>query len=455
MKRVLVIIIIFFCLPQLSDAKVYLKVNKDEIIKGNQVKLYGYVKPRKKDVRVRIYRQRGGKWKYIKTKTTKKKGRFTYYTKPSSDTYYRAKQKKDRKWTWGSKRKFVNVRLYPRCGDDYTWFSANIMDDEDFGHITPLGAVNPTGHTFPTDHMYFYLNTPLEAKPVYAPGKIWIESISTSEHLYADPVFTDYSIAFRSCSKLHHFFLHVSGISDALQKAWDKGTENGECNEYTAGGDDYRLCSRTVRKKLQAGDLLGYAGGNANQGALDLGTYDTRKAITGVANENRWYAQVLYNTCSLDYYGDDIKNSLYALLGNGTVNRTVEPLCGDINQDVADTAQGRWFLVGTDESSWREDNQIALIHDEVNFDQGLFSIGDSTDSLSSGEYTFTPTDAGYVDRDFDQVTADGQIYCYDTSMEMILIQLTADDTLRVEGQGAGSCGSGPWSFGDDYTDFER
>ncbi len=451
MKKILILLVIFIFLPQLSQAKVYLHVNKSEIIKDNRVKIYGEVKPKKKGKNVRIYRKRGGTYKYIKNVKTGKKGKFNHYDRPSSDSYYRAKTKINGKWTWGNKRKFVDVRLYPKCEDDYTWFNKYIMDDEDYGTITPLGATNPSGHTFPTDHMYFYLNEALSAEPVYAPGKIWIESISTSEHLYADPVFTDYSISFRPCAKFHNFFLHVSGISEELQEAFEEGEEiYGPCSEYTAGGDDYRLCTRGVRVKLQAGDLLGYAGGNTGQGALDWGAYDTRIEITGVANEDRWGEQALYNVCPLDYYGATKKEVLYS-----SIIRTVEPLCGTINQDVDGTAQGRWFLEGTDESDWQEDNHIALIHDETDFATGKFSVGDSTDSLDTGEYDFTPTSLGYVDRDFDQVTADGQIYCYDTSGEMILIKMEEDGGLRVEGQGSGSCGSGPWSFNDNYTDFER
>jgi hypothetical protein len=134
--------------------------------------------------------------------------------------------------------------------------------------------------------------------------------------------------------------------------------------------------------------------------------------------------------------------------------RTVEPLCGTIKQDVAATAQGRWFLSGTSGTSWQEDHQLSLIHHNVDHAQGLFSVGDSISSLSTGTYSFTPTFSSYVNRDFDEVTADGQIYCYNTSTKVILVQLLTNTTLRIESQELGSCGSGPWSF-SNYTDFER
>ena len=461
MKKVVIIVILFLFLPQITLAakanKVYLKVNKTEIVKGNQVKVYGYVIPKKKNVKIRIYRQRGGNWKYIKTKRTKKKGRFNYYTRPSSDTYYRAKIRGNKKWKWGNKKKQVTVRDYPSCGNSDSYFSELVLDTDDFKSLSPLGATNPTGHVFPTDHMYFYLTDGMTQVPIYSPGKAWVTSISASTHLYATPVFTDYSIGLWSCSELYSWFGHVSSLSAELEAAYNAGSDEG-CNEYTTGGNDYRYCIKTVHVKVTAGEQIGTAGGNSGQGALDLGTYDTRREITGVANEERWEwnAQTLYNACPLDYYDATNKSALEAYLGDGTTYRTVEPLCGTIHQDVSGTAQGRWFLEGTEVGdSGGEDNHLALIHNNVDFATGEFSVGNAINSLSSGEYTFTPTFSGYVDRDFDEVTADGQIYCYEAGAEYILIQLTSATTLRIEAQNLGSCGSGPWGFTDDYTDFER
>ncbi|MFH1781574.1 MAG: hypothetical protein ABH835_03095 [Patescibacteria group bacterium] len=458
MKKVIFIFLICFLLvPFAGEAKVYLHTSKKTIIKDNKVKVYGYVKPREKGVKVKIFRKYQKKYKYIKTKKINKKGKFSFYTRPSQTAFFRAKTKDQDKWEWGNKKKRVKVRLYPKCGDDYTWYSNSILDNDDYIAITPLGAMNPTGHVFPTDHMYYYLTEGMTKVPIYAPGDIWLETISTSEHLSADPVFTDYDIEFRSCAKFHGFMGHISGISEAMQDAWNKGVQDYECFSYEAGGEEYERCSRTVRKKLMAGDEIGTAGGNTGQGALDWGTYDTRVAVTGVANESRWYDSRLYNVCPLDYYPADLKDYFYSLLGNGTVSRVGEPLCGTIKQDVAGTAQGRWFLPDTPEGqNWQEDHQIALVHNDTDYTMGEFSVGDSTSSLSSGTYNFTPTDSGFVNRDFDQVTSDGNIYCYDTDQgETILVQMTSDDGLRVEAQSLGSCGSGPWSFTNDYTDFIR
>jgi len=51
-------------------------------------------------------------------------------------------------------------------------FTRAVMSFDDFDRIIPLGQINPPGHTFPTDHIYFVLKGP--QKPVYAPvgGKV-------------------------------------------------------------------------------------------------------------------------------------------------------------------------------------------------------------------------------------------------------------------------------------------
>lgn len=459
MKKNLLAILLALIMPYWCSAvtarNVYLHINKAEIIEGERVKIYGYVKPKSKSVKVRIYAKVNDSWKYLATKTTKKKGRFTHYANPEKDTYYRAKIKIKNKWVWGNKKKFVNVELYPECGDQYDWFSANVMDEGVYHSISPLGATNPSGHTFPTDHIYFYLNDAVNAYSVYAPGDMYVESITAQEHLSADPVYTDYSLSFHPCAEFHNFFMHISGLSADLKTAYDQiDSSEDDCMEYTAGGNEYRICTKDIRYKATAGEIIGTAGSNEGQNALDWGAYDTRTEISGVANENRFYEQTLYNVCPLDYYDATTKNYLYGYLGYADERRTVEPLCGTINQDMAGTAQGRWFLAGTDENDWQEDHQLALIHDNVNFSRGIFSVGDATDSLATGEYEFTPADS-YYNLDFDEVTDDGQIHCYHTYSAIVLIQLTSDTTLRLESQDLESCNTSPWNFTDNYTDFER
>ena len=67
----------------------------------------------------------------------------------------------------------------------------------------------------------------------------------------------------------------------------------------------------------------------------------------------------------------------------------------------------------------------------------LFSLGLSQPNSSTEAIigTFTPVRSGVVNRTFDQVTADGNIYCYEITFHsgaVVLMQLTNANTLRLE-----------------------
>ena len=67
------------------------------------------------------------------------------------------------------------------------YFSVFPVAEADYTHIVPLGNLNPTGHTLPTDHFYIYIrpgppNTPAEVA-VVAPGDIVITLGAGDVHL--------------------------------------------------------------------------------------------------------------------------------------------------------------------------------------------------------------------------------------------------------------------------------
>ncbi len=145
----------------------------------------------------------------------------------------------------------------------------------------------------------------------------------------------------------------------------------------------------------------------------------------------------------------------------------MEPVCGTVNQDEWGTAQGVWFLSGEEVvERAREDEHMALVHDNIDPIIGAFSIGISLEEkgLPSSTYKFKPKHTGFVNRDFDEVKPDGNVYCYVASggysgqhwPHTIIIKMLDDSTLRIAKLSEGTtCGSGPWQFGSNYTDFER
>jgi hypothetical protein len=310
--------------------------------------------------------------------------------------------------------------------------------------IVPLGNLLPGAHTFPTDHLYVYVATGGGPRPVYpllAPGRGWITAVGSTQKT-GQPA-PDYQLTFAPCAEVELTFAHVVSLAPSLASA----LSSESCSRYDTGGLTVTQCWANVAVAVSAGDTLGSASG------FDLGAYDSRD--TGpVANPARYpsYDHRRHTVCPLDYFDPSDAASYAAHLGafDGSVQRTIAPLCGTIFQDAAGTAQGVWYKPGAPPIP--EDPHLALVHDNVNPTLGVFSSGTSVAGIVDRTYPFTPTSSGLVNRDFDQVTADGNLYCYDgfptgggPGLGIVLLSMPDATTLRIEHQDGGTsgdCGNG-------------
>jgi len=343
-------------------------------------------------------------------------------------------------------------------------FTALPLAENDFTDLAPLGNLNPTGHTFPTKHHYFYIvNSDDEGAPdvvpVYMPGDSWITQISTTEHLSASPVYTDYSISFKPCNQYRAYFGHIQGLSSELETLLENSTADF-CTSYSTGGDDYHHCGYSLEHYVSAGTQIGIAGGTVGQWALDFGARDQRQTALQWANQERWEADgddTIYTACVSDAYEDTLRLTLEARYAYGATTRTVEPVCGTIAQDVPGTAQGVWFLstASTDTTS-PEDQHIALVHDNYNPEVGVLSIGTSI-SGASGRHEFSPATSGLIDRELSDITNDGLVYCFDINQpnNRLLLQMTGASTLQLEYQSSTQCSDGGFNFTGSEVSFIR
>jgi len=161
----------------------------------------------------------------------------------------------------------------------------------DLGGWVPLGATNPPGHTFPTDHQYLYLSTfttPSLQRPVdlVAPGNVTITrgrrtTYSTDGH-------TDYSLSFSVCAEVAGEFGHVATIVPTLLSrlgAFDTGCESYSPNPGLSVSTCY---TRTIAVPVVAGEALGTVGGAPNPASLDFSFWDRRISALTYANPSRW-----------------------------------------------------------------------------------------------------------------------------------------------------------------------
>ena len=293
------------------------------------------------------------------------------------------------------------------CGNSRQIFSVDPLPSDAYFQIDPLGATNPSSHTFPTVHTYMMLQDSSQPREVYAPTDISISNISVIESLTAGG--TDFSLNFTPCPEVTGYFDHLSAVSETLQ---NQLTGAGNCQQYVAGTDEYRFCSHSVSVEVAAGTILGSAGGGMgqNSAALDFGLRDSRTAPLWYANLERLVSSDQHHVvCPYDYYvPGPVKAGLVAKLG---VARQNLPICGSVAHDVADTAQGRWYLLGS--SDFGEADHLALVPSNKRPDDvGVLSVGNS--ELGTDAYFFDYTETGLVNRRFSEIGPGSAIYCWDT-----------------------------------------
>jgi len=134
---------------------------------------------------------------------------------------------------------------------------------------------------------------------------------------------------------------------------------------------------------------------------------------------------------------------------------------------VKGTAKGHWFSRDHIQNS-QDDKNMALANDNKNPLQQAFSVGISGESkgYKSGVDFFMPKNSGKVNRDFAEVRADGNVYCYETinspnlatyrnrQESIIYLSMPNDETIRVEKSNLSTCGQGPWTMAN-YIEFVR
>jgi hypothetical protein len=333
----------------------------------------------------------------------------------------------------------------------------------DVYQIAPLGNMNPPGHVFPTDHMYFFtsafVGSGTRSAPVASPGDVTITEVMLQRRTGGgQPQLDDHLLTFWPCEDVQMQFGHVTTLSPPL--ATKLGALGGSCNpEYQTGGFTYQQCRKEVSVELTAGEAIGTAGGPL-QGALDVTAIDRRVTLPFVNPGRSWGASSEFGqnqtTCALDYFVPGVADSLRARLGQPGARRTIQPVCGTHMQDVAGTASGRWYRPGSPDLP--EDPHLALARDNYNPNLGAFSVGTSVTSLPTGVYRFTPATSGFVNLDFRNVSTIGTTYCYQTtsSARRILLALVSATRIRIQGAGTGPCGDpSTWLFGAGSAEFER
>ena len=317
--------------------------------------------------------------------------------------------------------------------------------------VSPLGNLNPPPHTFPTDHLYLYMNPPAA---ISAPGAALLTNVVVQHRTGGgQQAFDDYELVFFPCADVQLELAHVANLS--VQLRTKVGALDGSCNpSYQTGGFTYQQCNKSVTVSLSAGEAIG-----TSAASLDVFARDRRQTLTYVSPSRLPDPDAAFGdnhvACPIDYFVASVADPMRAKLGPPGSVRTTPPVCGEVMQDVPNTAAGKWFHPGNPNNP--EDPHLALAHDNVNPATGAFSVGTSIPSFPSGVYTFAPASTGRVNLDFPFVQVVGEIECYQvTANRRVLIQLVSATRLRIEGFGTGACGDpASWTMDAGAVTFDR
>jgi hypothetical protein len=246
------------------------------------------------------------------------------------------------------------------------------------------------------------------------------------------------------------YWSHVSNLSQRLLTAVNNFS-GATCEPaYTTGGITYQGCYvYPVSLSATPGETLGMANIGNGLGGIDLGVY-----IKNIGAN------------PLDYFDASSRAVLEAKLGSadGRIKRTVAPVAGEFNYDIAGTVMGNWIKTGFPRTP--EDNNLALVKDNVTPSIQVFSAGNTLPGLSSGTYYFIPKSTGTINRNFADVKADGNTYCYTMDLlgfvntgnsipnSSIIIKLENNTTLSAEKRNC-DCSCAPYLFTGNKITYTR
>ncbi len=347
----------------------------------------------------------------------------------------------------------------PAAGDCPTtpYFTVSPAAMSDIGNIVVFGGLGAPGHTLPTAHAGFYLAT--EGAAVRAPGPIQIIGLRRTTYL-ASPTRqgkTDFTAEFQVCKQVSGWFGHLTTLSEFIP------VTNGwtDCSRYSTAIESVETCRAKLENvSLAAGQALGTSGLSKALGlmGLDFGLLDSR-VNNGYVADWRHPDPSRQATCAWDKFESSVQAQLFSKLSDPSRRSTVpagEPRCGTMKVDVAGSLKGVWALpTETSPLKGNETGYITLANypyrpeDQLALSLGPVSLGATVAVVARGPGT------GRVNRPFEQVTNDGQIYCYGPETERQhlswLITMTGPSAMsikKVENSVSNTCTDPPstWSM---------
>lgn len=343
-----------------------------------------------------------------------------------------------------------SLNSYPTCPKNLSGvLTAPLMDPKYISALTPLGNINPPSHTSPVDHIYFATDFTGRI-PLLAPADAWITNLT--EILQAGSsgkyVPVGYVVRYIVCDGLVLDFASYTDLTKPLRD--EIASQKPDCKYgivkpgHTGGPEGQ--CYYNVSYKVKSGDEIGWVQavkrGQSYDLPFEIWAANYNKPARSDVNWNYYNDdRYAHSMCTFDLYAGDLRNAFYSKFP-----RTIEPVCGQVNQDIVGTIQGMWYAGDSSEKDLEfQGKGLAFLHNNIDPTQGEISIGGHF-TKQAGVIMFKPTHSGNIDREPSEVKSDGTIYCYNSNQGgtgvggKVLVQLLDSHHMRVEHL-VGTCGS--------------
>lgn len=332
------------------------------------------------------------------------------------------------------------------------------VPDANLASVAIFGGVDAPGHVTPTDHGGLFLD--VESATLESPGDMTVTALTRgrSTSFETGAVSEDYAIFFQVCRELTGWFGHVIALGSVFSP---EAVQFGNCRTYSTAFAEQESCeARGVQVQVAAGDVIGTAGP-----VTDMGMVDTR--VTNFYVSPQRFGGANHAVCMWGQFDAANREFLLSKLHDQRRPNIVpsgEPRCGTMEVDVAGTAKGVWAEPDEGPLGPDERGYMALVdypyrpQDDLALSLGPLPLGSRlafVDRRTSGR----------INRAFEDVTPDGQIYCYgpevETFMSSWLLSMTSASQLRMElvehGLGASPCEADPstWSFSGNAVTMVR
>lgn len=291
----------------------------------------------------------------------------------------------------------------PDGGAEVLAFTVSPIAQSAIEFITPLGNLNPPDHTLPTDHIYFYHHLSHQAAPpfeVVAPAAGTVSSILSRN--------SDQKVNVTVTSSISYYLDHVL-LDDSV----------------------------TLNSKITAGQRLGVTSGAAY--AIDLGVVNEGISL-GFINPARYASDSVHADAPLKSFVEPLKSSLYAL-----VQRTGSDKDGQVCFDQAGHLAGGWFLDGLPVAQSADFTsgpmELAFVRDVHDPSVVRISIGGTLAMTGIFGVDASDPDPASITPASGVVTYQLSPSAFGAPSGILLVQMTAPDTIRVEAFPGATAGS--------------